>query len=128
LTIDRGGIERQFTRPGVPMYHGAMDDIDLHINNLMFRCFCILIGAPFALFGMLLLYVAVDQWIVWYGDSSAWIIMPSEILAPIGGASLLFGSGLLFFVFRSKASWPSQAARPSFRRPASSRALPPQRD
>lgn len=82
------------------------------VNHPLFRLFCLICSVPLFLAGSLMVYVAVAQWIMWYGDKTAWIIVPSELLAPVGGALLLIGSTGLFFVFRPKKSWPIRPTPP----------------
>jgi hypothetical protein len=84
------------------------------VNHPLCRLYFFILSAPLFLAGCVMLYAAVDEWITWYGDETAWIIFPAEILAPAGCLSMLFGSTGLYFVFRPKKSWPagvSTAAR-----------------
>jgi uncharacterized membrane protein len=76
------------------------------VNHPLFRLFCFICGAPLSLAGSLLIYVAIHQWATYYGVEGVWIIIPSEILAPVGAALLLIGSAGLFFAFRRKTTWP----------------------
>ena len=76
------------------------------VSHPLFRLFCLICGAPFSLAGLLLVYVATDQWLNYYGVEGVWIIIPSEIMWTIGVALLLSGCVLLYFVFRRKTVWP----------------------
>ena len=82
------------------------------VNHPLFRAFCFMNSVPFSLVGSLLIYMAIDQWIRCYGRVDVWIIFPSEILAPVGGALLLFGFALFFLTFRPRVSWSVRLSPP----------------